>query len=82
MERNPMIKLDYSKLQDISAIFISHAHTDHFDPYTLLEMYEAIKPRPVLLIPETISFLVPLLEKNLPKQKIKILKNREVFEID
>lgn len=82
MERNPMIKLDYSKLQDLSAIFISHAHTDHFDPYTLLELYKNIKPRPVLIIPETISFLVPLLEKNLPKQVIKILKNREVFEID
>ncbi len=82
MERNPMIKLDISKLQDLSAIFISHAHTDHFDPYTLLELYQNIKPRPVLLIPETISFLVPLLEKNLPKQTIKILKNREVFEID
>jgi L-ascorbate metabolism protein UlaG (beta-lactamase superfamily) len=82
MERNPMIKLDISKLQDLSAIFISHAHTDHFDPYTLLELYQNIKPRPVLLIPETISFLVPLLEKNLPKQTVKILKNREVFEID
>lgn len=82
MERNPLIKLDYTKLQDLDAIFISHSHTDHLDPYSLLEIYNSIKPRPILLIPETISFLVPLFEKYLPKQTIKVLKNREKFEIN
>lgn len=81
MMRNPKIKLDYDNL-DIDAIFISHSHCDHLDPYTLVEIYEKIKPRPTLLIPETLLFLVPIFKKYLPKQKIEILKNKQVFDLD
>ncbi len=82
MERNPMIKIDYSKLWNIDAIFLSHSHSDHIDPYTLLEIYKKIIPRPILIIPETIEYLVPLFKQYLPKQKIKILKNKEIFNLD
>jgi len=87
MERNPMIKIDYSKLPKIDAIFLSHGHCGHIDPYTLInytliEMYQNIAPRPLLLIPETIEFLIPLFKKYLPKQKIKILKNKEIFDLN
>jgi L-ascorbate metabolism protein UlaG (beta-lactamase superfamily) len=81
MERNPMIKLDYKKLLDLDAIFLSHSHCDHIDPYTLIDIYKNIVPRPLLIIPETIEYLVPIFKKHLPKQKIKILKNKEIFEL-
>ncbi len=74
MARYPKIEIDYEKF-DIDAIFISHSHSDHLDPYALVKIYEHIKPRPLLLIPETLEFLVPLFEKYLPKQKIQILKS-------
>lgn len=80
MMRNPTLKIDYSKF-DIDAIFISHSHCDHFDPYFLTEIYRNITPRPLLLIPETISFLVPLFKKYLPKKKIEILKNKKTFNL-
>lgn len=78
MMRNPKIKIDYSKF-DIDAIFISHSHCDHLDPYTLTEIYKNIMPRPLLLIPETLCFLMPIFKKYLPKQKIEILKNKKTF---
>lgn len=81
MQRNPKIKLDYEKIQDLDAIFLSHSHCDHIDPYTLIDIYKAIKPRPLLLIPETIEFLVPLFRKYLEKQKIHILRNKEIFNL-
>lgn len=81
MERNPRVKLDFEKF-NIDAIFISHSHCDHLDPYTLIEIYNNIKPRPILLIPETLTFLVPIFKKYLPKQKIEILKNKQVFNLN
>lgn len=80
MARYPKIEIDYSKLE-LDAIFISHSHCDHLDPYTLCKIYENLKPRPLLLIPETLLFLVPLFEKHLPKQKIEILKSGVTFNL-
>ncbi|MGE4444455.1 MAG: MBL fold metallo-hydrolase [Candidatus Altimarinota bacterium] len=80
MSRYPKIELDYAKF-DVDAIFISHSHSDHLDPYALVKIYEHIKPRPLLLIPETLEFLVPLFEKYLPKQKIQILKSGITFSL-
>ena len=80
MARYPKIEVDYSKLE-LDAIFISHSHCDHLDPYTLVKIYENLKPRPLLLIPETLLFLVPLFEKYLPKQKIQILKSGQTFNL-
>lgn len=82
MERNPMIKIDYDNLPAIDAIFLSHSHCDHVDPYTLIEMYKNRHPRPLLLIPETIEFLIPLFKEFLPKQKIQVLKNKEIFNLN
>ncbi len=81
MARYPKIEIDYSKLE-LDAIFISHSHCDHLDPYTLCKIYENMKPRPLLLIPETLIFLVPIFEKYFPKQKIQILKNNQTFHLN
>lgn len=81
MGRNPMIKLDYYKFENIDTIFISHAHVDHFDPYTFVELYKNLKNRPTLLIPNTISYLTPLLDKYLPEQKYIILESKNEIDI-
>lgn len=39
MERTVKVRLDTEKLKSIDAIYISHAHCDHFDPYTLTEIF-------------------------------------------
>lgn len=81
MARNPTFKIDYSKLKDIDAIFISHSHSDHFDPYTLIEFYNNLDKLPLLLIPETMEFLVWLIEKYIPKFSYKILRNKQEIDI-
>ena len=81
MARNPTFKIDYSKFKDIDAIFISHSHSDHFDPYTLVEFNNNLEKLPLLLIPETMEYLVWLIEKYLPNFKYKILKNKQEIDI-
>jgi L-ascorbate metabolism protein UlaG (beta-lactamase superfamily) len=39
MERTVKVRLDAEKIETIDAIYISHSHTDHLDPYTLLEIF-------------------------------------------
>lgn len=80
MWRNPTFKLDYNTIWKIDAIFLSHSHTDHVDPYTLIELYKNLENKPVLLIPETIAFLVPLFNQYLNNPEIIILKNKQEIE--
>lgn len=81
MARNPTFKIDYSKFWEIDAIFISHSHSDHFDPYTLIEFYNNLDKLPLLLIPETMEFLVWLIEKYVANFTYKILRNKQEIDI-
>jgi L-ascorbate metabolism protein UlaG (beta-lactamase superfamily) len=78
MQRNPIIDIDFSKFNDLDAIFLSHSHMDHIDPYSLIKLYKNLKSKPLLLLPETLSYLKKLLKENLDCE-IKILKNKETF---
>jgi Beta-lactamase superfamily domain len=40
MERTVKVRLDHEKISTIDAIYISHSHSDHFDPYTLYNLLE------------------------------------------
>jgi L-ascorbate metabolism protein UlaG (beta-lactamase superfamily) len=82
MGRNPTFSLDYSVLTQIDAIFISHAHTDHLDPYILIEIYAHLVSKPILLIPETLTFLKSTFEEFLPEAKILIMRNKEKYDIN
>lgn len=59
MERNVHVRLDPEKLATLDILYISHAHTDHLDPYTLKKIYQYANP--VLMIPFTLEYLIPLL---------------------
>ncbi len=74
MERTVKVHLDPEKLSSIDAIYISHSHTDHLDPYTLLEIYKWANP--VLLLAETLEYLDPLFRQYLPKAEIRYLRNK------
>ena len=71
MERTVKVRLDPSKIGTIDAIYISHSHTDHFDPYTLVEIYAHGKP--LLLLPFTLAYLVPLIREYLGDIPLEIL---------
>ena len=64
MERSPRITIDWTRLPQIDIVYISHAHLDHLDPYFLTELYA--HQSPVLLLAETLAYLVPTLKAYLP----------------
>ncbi len=63
MERSVRVELDPEKIATIDAIYISHSHTDHLDPYTLTEIYK--HGSPILMIPFTLAYLAPLFREYL-----------------
>ncbi len=75
MERNTKVKLDPDKISTIDAIYISHAHMDHLDPYTLVDIYKHANP--ILILPTTLGFLGPLFAEFLPNTEIVWLANRQ-----
>jgi len=79
MQRNPVIDIDWENFE-LDAVFISHAHMDHFDPYSLINIFSKLKNKPLLLLPETLEYTQDLLKKELDCE-IKILKNKETFQL-
>jgi len=79
MARNPRIKINYNKLQNIDAIFLSHSHLDHIDPYTLIEIYEKLEKKPDILLAETLAFLIPIFNKYLNNPNIIIIETEKVI---
>lgn len=80
MWRNPTFKINYETIWDIDAIYLSHSHTDHVDPYTLVKLYKNLSTKPSLLVPETLEFIVPIFNKYLNNPDIIILRNKQEIE--
>jgi len=78
MQRNPVIDIDWENFE-LDVVFISHSHMDHFDPYSLVKIFSKLKNKPLLLLPETLTYTEKLL-KNYLNCEIKILKNKETFQ--
>ena len=72
MERTPRISIDWATFPRIDLVYISHAHLDHLDPYFLSVLYS--QQSPILLIAETISYVIPTLKTFLPNAQIEVLK--------
>ncbi|MBP9779830.1 MBL fold metallo-hydrolase [Candidatus Gracilibacteria bacterium] len=80
MERTSQFRLDQDMIPSIDALYISHAHCDHFDPYTLAQIYTPGKSSyPILILPETLRYLEYLIVKYIPLAQIKWLSNHEVY---
>ena len=73
MGRFPRLRFSMKTLGTIDAIYISHAHCDHLDPYTLVRIWKEMEQPPVLWLPISLSFLLPLFNQYLDDPDIRIL---------
>ena len=73
MGRFPRARFEVDALAPIDAVFISHAHSDHLDPYTLVRLWQELVRPPVLLLPVTLAFLKPVFEAHLDGCDIRLL---------
>lgn len=74
MGRFPRLRFEADALGPIHGVFISHAHSDHLDPYTLLRLWRELGELPVLLLPVSLSFLLPLLREHLQPLEVVVLE--------
>ena len=70
MGRFPRLRFELEALGTIDAVYLSHAHSDHLDPYTLVRLWKELEHPPVLLIPVTLSFLLPIFRIHLPNLRV------------
>lgn len=77
MERTSKIVLDPEKLNMLDAIYLSHAHTDHIDPYTLIEIYKYANP--ILILPITLQYLEEIFHQYIPNAQIEFLSPKRSF---
>jgi L-ascorbate metabolism protein UlaG (beta-lactamase superfamily) len=73
MGRYPRLRFETADLGPIHAVYLSHAHCDHLDPYTLLRLWRELPSPPVLILPVSLAFLVPVFEARLPTAQILLL---------
>jgi len=73
MGRFPRLRVDVADLAPVHAVYISHAHCDHLDPYTLTRLWRELASPPVLLLPVSLSFLLPVLREHLDEPDIRLL---------
>ena len=80
MGRFPRLRFDTADLGPIHVVYLSHAHCDHLDPYTLVRLWRGLETPPVLLLPVSLAFLVPIFEAHLPAAEIFLLEPHEPVE--
>ncbi len=73
MGRFPRVRFDTAALPEIHAVFLSHAHCDHLDPYTLLRLWAELPTPPVLLLPASLGFLRPVFDDFLGTPRVQVL---------
>jgi|GEM_PF-406100 len=78
MGRFPRLRFATGDLGPIDAVYLSHAHSDHLDPYTLVRLFGELEQPPTLLLPVSLSFLVPIFEQYLNHPDIRVLQPHQV----
>jgi hypothetical protein len=79
MGRFPRLRFQVQDLHPIHAVYLSHAHCDHLDPYTLVRLWKELPSPPVLLIPVSLSFLLPIFEEHLHGPDVRVLEAHTVM---
>ena len=74
MGRFPRLRFRAGDLEPIHAVYLSHAHSDHLDPYTLVRLWRELPSPPVLLIPVSLSFLLPIFRESLDNPDVHVLE--------
>ena len=77
--RFPRLRFELESLKPLHGVFVSHAHTDHLDPYSLIRLWRELDPRPALLLPESLRFLGALLREFLQDVEIVFLADRQAI---
>jgi hypothetical protein len=80
--RFPRIRIDWERLPPIDAVYISHSHTDHLDPYSLVQLRERLPEPPLLLLPASLRYLEPLFEEHLGSWPRVVLDEDEPVDLD
>jgi L-ascorbate metabolism protein UlaG (beta-lactamase superfamily) len=71
------VRIDWEKIPKIDVVYLSHSHLDHIDPYFLTELYK--HQHPVLLLAETLAYLIPVFKKYLPTSiEIQLQRHLEI----
>lgn len=79
--RFPRVRPDWSKLGPIDVIWISHSHSDHLCPYSLLALHRQLDENPRLLIPVSLSYLEDIFEEFLPNWPITIIEQEQPIDL-
>ena len=79
--RFPRVRFEPSSLPRLDAVYISHSHTDHLDPYALVAMWPQLDPKPRLLLPQSLRYLEGLLRRYLDDPQIVFLADREPVSV-
>ena len=80
-ERFPRVRFDPNVLLPLDGIFISHAHTDHLDPYSLVQLWSEASFRPRLFLPQSLLYLDSLLREHLEDVDIHYFHDCETVAI-
>jgi hypothetical protein len=75
MGRFPRVRFEASDLPEIHGLFLSHSHTDHLDPESLLRLWSDLPRPPVLILPASLLFLESLLTRFLPEAVVLVLES-------
>jgi len=74
MGRFPRLRYQVEDLEPIHGIYLSHAHCDHLDPYTLVRLWRELESPPALLVPVSLQFLIPVFQEHLDDPDIRVLE--------
>lgn len=74
MSRFPRLRFETDIFADVDAVYLTHAHCDHLDPYTLTRLWNELSDPPILIIPVSLSHLIPICTQYLRNLEIIVLK--------
>ena len=78
--RFPRVRADWSRLGPVDAVWISHAHTDHLCPYSLIILKGELPAGTALFLPISMAYLEDVFREYLPDWPIHFMAQEEAIE--